>query len=87
MALFSQWRSTTCIHVMAVDGIVTVNSLFTIAVVLGLTSTDRPQRHLSRRSSQSSLYSRQVHRQKSRFQPSCLLLHFLSLLQPCCLSS
>ncbi|CAM8982432.1 unnamed protein product [Rhodiola kirilowii] len=40
MALFSQWRSTTCIHVMAVDGIVTVNSLFTIAVFLGLTTTD-----------------------------------------------
>uniref|UniRef100_A0A7N0TDP0 Maternal effect embryo arrest 60 n=1 Tax=Kalanchoe fedtschenkoi TaxID=63787 RepID=A0A7N0TDP0_KALFE len=40
MDFLSHWGSTKGIHVMAVDGIVTVNSLFTVAAFLGLTTTD-----------------------------------------------
>lgn len=42
-------RSTTSIHVMALDGVVNVNSLFTVAVFVGLSLTSQGQRSLEGR--------------------------------------
>ncbi|XP_071719740.1 uncharacterized protein [Rutidosis leptorrhynchoides] len=43
--------STTSIHVTALDGLVNVNSLFTIAVFVGLSLTTQGQRSLQNKSS------------------------------------
>ncbi|XP_052182756.1 uncharacterized protein LOC127795243 [Diospyros lotus] len=46
----SSSSSTTSVHVTALDGLVNVNSLFTIAVFVGLSLTTRDQHSLENRS-------------------------------------
>ncbi|XP_010541418.1 PREDICTED: uncharacterized protein LOC104814891 [Tarenaya hassleriana] len=48
---------TTLIHVMALDGIINVNSLFSVALFLGLTTTGRTTSALAERVVSSHVYS------------------------------
>ncbi|CAK9140786.1 unnamed protein product [Ilex paraguariensis] len=50
----SSWFSTTSVHVMALDGIVNVNSLFTVAVFIGLSLTSDQSSTLKSKSSCST---------------------------------